>query len=200
MIAPTFAKVSNNNVTNGGAPGISASFLNEEERILKLVNALACDANVTSDLSGNVTVASLLTNAAVGTLTGTTSGSVIYFQPMIGNLLVTICQAQNYNNTTSTRQHITLPHAYTRGGPCFIGGILNPTTTKGCYFYNGGTSGTLLNCAQQLWGGSSAGGTLNVVTQAKCVNWYEVLGAADTIEFDGNLGGNSNGWLLMFGN
>jgi hypothetical protein len=185
--------------TNGAAPGISASLLNEEERILKLINALACDANVTSDLAGNAVVASLKTNAAAGSLVGTTAGSITYFQPLVGNMIVTIAQANNYNNTSTTRQHFTLPNVYTRGGFCFIGGILNPTTTKGCYFYSGGTSGTLLSCAQQLLGGSGAGGTLNLVTQAKCVNIYEVLGAADTIEFDGNLGGPSNGWLLFAG-
>lgn len=45
---------------NGSAPGISSSFLNQLESFLVTINNAATDANISSDGSGNMTIAKLL--------------------------------------------------------------------------------------------------------------------------------------------
>ncbi len=158
------------------------------------------DSLITSDHSGTLLAQAFKPNATAGTLTGTTAGTITYYQPILGNFLVTVMKANNYKNASGTRQHITLPVTYTTGAFAIIGGILQTSGSTKCYFYTGGTGGTLINCAQ--WGlgaAGAAGGFPSVATNAPTVNLYDVEGAFDTFELDGSNTGNANGWVFLFG-
>ncbi len=182
--------------TNGGAPGISAAFLNEEERILKLINALACDANVSSDLAGNASLASLLLTGNVQTINGTSGGTVTLYQPMTGSgLKIVIASFNNYNNTTTTRQQFTFTNAFTSGAFYWVGAVTNPNTS-GIYFRNGSTLIATNNCCFS----SGSGVTRNIGTTNRnpCFSIGEV-GNPTLFEVDGSLSGASIGEVIIIG-
>ncbi len=137
--------------------------------------------------------------ASLNTLTGSTNGSLVYWQPTIGNLQIFIIKANAYRNATGVRQAITLPTAYQYGAFGWIGTILNTTGSSKCYFYNGGTGGTLLSVNQIGIGTGGNAGGFTVNTFAPTCNFFEINTAWDTIQFDGSLTANGSGWCIFIG-
>jgi hypothetical protein len=71
-------------------------------------------------------------------LGGTTAGSVLYILPFQGfGLKIFAASFVGYNNTTATKQTITLPQAFNQQAFFWIGGILS-VTTSGVNFTNNG--------------------------------------------------------------
>lgn len=66
--------------TSGGAPGISAGFLNGVENFLQQINGIATDATVTSDGAGTETVTGINANkvqlVGTGAIVGFLAGSI----------------------------------------------------------------------------------------------------------------------------
>lgn len=108
--------------TDGGAPGVSAEFLNPLETFLQSVNSAATDSNI-SAASGIMTVLGMVNNVAAVTITGTTGGSASLYQFLRGNVKACILYLNNYQNNSATEQVISLPQAYTAKAFIFTGNL-----------------------------------------------------------------------------
>src|SRR5687767_15023506 len=104
--------------SNGGAPGISADFLNAVETMLDGINTSAEDTNISANGSGMLTLLSLAINTTAVSGTGTTAGSAQLYQFMRGTLKIAILHFNGYRNASATEQTIALPVAYTT--KCFV--------------------------------------------------------------------------------
>ncbi len=139
---------------------------------------------------------SLALNSNQGNLVGTTNGNIFYWQPFTGSAFkLFMCQASNYNNTSATRQAITLPVAF---GACvgwFCNGFLNPVnTTRGFYLK--------LSGVQQQGNMFTGNGAITTNTgpfPSASMGGLNTTSGFDTIEFDGSLSGNGSGILVLIG-
>jgi hypothetical protein len=156
--------------TSGGAPGIDAPFLNALEAWIKLVD-----------------------NTPPVTLTGTTSGTVTLYQPLQGIYKACLFDFQNYRNSSTTKQNITLPAPFTSKCFAYIGGI-HPVAGSGVFFMSGGAGGTAVNF-NQYTGASSK----SQLTHIPATNIGEVTVGWDTLSIDGSYTGGVFGIILCVG-
>jgi hypothetical protein len=121
--------------------GISASFLNNIENFLVLINSAATDSNV-SAASGIVTAKGLATGTSLMNLAvhntvknGSTSGTMTVGEFFVGgtSLKITLINFSNYKNAGSAN-NVVLNAPYTSGGQIFSG------FTQGLSFLNGGST------------------------------------------------------------
>lgn len=158
---------------NGGAPGISATALDQIEGWMYMVD-----------------------NPPDVTLNGTTAGTAHLWEMVFHNRKEVLIFFAGYENSTSTRQSIVLPTPFSTIAMARATGIGSPDS-KGVYFY---LSGTAQNVTVPS---SLSGGGHSTITGGPLASWTPIAGIAsgfDTIEIDGNYTGPANGIVHLVGN
>jgi hypothetical protein len=138
--------------TNGGAPGISSSFLNGLESWIKQV-----DSN-----------ASILV-----TVNGTTSGSANLYQILQGTVKAFLLQFVGYRNASATEQRLTLPTPFTTRCLFIAGHVTNASV------WNGGSQ--VAGQLADVDGLSASGGTSGGYTAFHPMDFGEITSAFDQL-------------------
>lgn len=138
--------------TNGGAPGISASFLGNLENWIKQVD---------SNSSILVTVA------------GTTSGTANLYQILQGTVKAFLLQYVGYRNSSATEQRLTLPTPFTTRCLFIAGHSTNASV------WNGGSQ--VASQLADVDGLSASGGTSAGYTNFHPMDFGEITTAFDQL-------------------
>lgn len=109
--------------TDGGAPGVSAEFLNPLETFLTSINSAAYDPLISAN-AGIETVVGLITGAGLASLaskmtgvSGSASGSMTVYETFAGSFKVVLVIFSNFKNTGGAVS-VTLTTAF--NGPAFF--------------------------------------------------------------------------------
>lgn len=178
--------------TDGGSPGISASFLNQAENFLVTVNSAATDASISA--AAGLLSAVGFASTSTASVTGTTNGSATIYQFMQGTLKAFFCYYNAYRNSTATEQRITLPVAFTSYAIYVAGGGI-PLS----HFWLSGSSLTgKCNVITSLPSGSAAGN----ITNNSSINGFqygEITSGFDQYGLGTSLGANFTAGLFVIG-
>lgn len=168
--------------TDGSAPGITASFLNQLETFLSTINALASNSAITPT-----------------TINGTTSGTISQWLlggPTTGSsancFKLYLFYFNAYQNSTGVRQRITLPSPFATGGIAWVGGIHVPTSGKGIYTVDNTTGGHNFN----VFNGYNSSLSQAVLP---CYAIGEFNNEMSYMDIDGSTSGAANGWVMLMG-
>lgn len=179
--------------TSGGAPGIDAPFLTALELYLA---GVVSDSNITSNGAGILTMLGLVNNDAGVTITGTTNGSATLYQFLRGNVKAFYIMYNNYRNSTTTEQRITLPQAFTKYAHYFA-----PAGVPQGHIWNGGTQNTG-HISTMVAFTASAPGPGNATSSLSAFNGYQIGDVStpfDQIGLGVSLGANFTCGLFMIG-
>lgn len=176
--------------TNGGAPGISAAFLNALE---DFAFAGWFDSLITSNGSGRIS-ASGLSITSTNTV-GTTNGSANFCQFLQGTIKGCFVHFASYRNATATEQKITLPVAFTAYGVWLAGGIPGNVT-----IHNGGSQVTnQINVVTTIASSGGSAGGVTLGSNFRGFAYGEIAAGFDQIGLGVSQGSNSVGGLLIVG-
>jgi hypothetical protein len=163
---------------NGGAPGISASYLNGVENMLASINSAATDGSISANGSGILTLLGLVNNDAGQSIVGTTSGTATLYQFLRGNVKAFFLYFTGYRNSTSTEQKITLPQAFAHYAHYYAAGGIPQM-----HFYNGGSQvngkiSTITNFPSPPGPGNSTSGlnAINGLGYGDVSNAFDAIG------------------------
>lgn len=175
--------------SNGTSPPINGSFLNGVESFLLLVNALATDANITSDSAGAATMIKLAINAGGTVLNGATAGTATLYQPLNGTLKLVMCYLSGFRNGGGSAQTLAIPTAFTTSFRWWVGDI-NPIT------FVGSSTNRTSDIVTAL---AAGGGTLTSQTTVNKHSFGSVNAGVDTISFNASEASTHTGLILMIG-
>lgn len=182
--------------TNGTSPGISAAFLNAIEAFLDSINTAAYDTHISSSV-GIVTLLGLIVNGAIQTnptavtVTGTTSGTAVLYQFLIGTVKAAILFDNGYRNSTTTEQTISLPTPFTSKCLVFTGNIQTLTP------YSSGTAQT--NTVRVLSTIAAAGGSSTLQNNISAYSIGYFTSNFDAIGLGKSQGGTFTDITLLIG-
>lgn len=169
-------------LNDGSAPGLDASFFNGVENALVAINPGAFNTAMTPTIiagtSGGTISMWLIAGNTSGSSANTFKHYLFYFNA--------------YQNSTGTRQRITLPSPFSSGGIAWVGGIHVPTSGKGIYTIDNTTGGHNFNVFNGF-NSSVSQGTL------PCYSIGEFNNEMSYMDIDGSTTGPANGWVMLMG-
>ena len=174
--------------TNVGAPGISASFLNNIENFLVTVNSAATDSHFTSSGNGIFNALGLAVSPTAVSVSGT-SGTASLYQFWSGTVKGALVYWSNFANTSA--QNLTLPTAFASIGYFLVGETQNGTVT----FTSSGT-GVVCSVQNTI---ASAGGTQSPMTNLKGGSQGHTRGGFNVVQLLLNGGVNATGMVVVIG-
>lgn len=168
--------------TDGSAPGIDASWLNEIGAYVATINPGAVNSTMTPTViagtSGGTITMWLVSGPTTGSPVNCFKFYLFYFS--------------GYTNTTGVRQRITLPSPFATGGMAWVGGIHNPSSGYGIYIVNNTSGGV-------TWDIVTGYNTTSSSLQLPCFSRGEFGGEVSYVDIDGSTTGGASGWILMIG-
>jgi hypothetical protein len=174
---------------NGGSPPVNSNFLNGVESFLLTVNALATDANITSDGNGAATLAKLALNTSSTVLNGATAGTATLYQPFNGTLKLVLVYLNGFRNGGGTAQTLAIPVPFTTSFR-FWTGDTNPLT------FTGSSVSRTANIITAL---AAGGGTITSQTTVNSHSMGHVNAATDTVSFNSGEASTHTGLIVLLG-
>lgn len=168
---------------DGTAPGLDASLFNNIENFLVSTNPGAVNTAMSPVTYGGISGGSI----TIWQFFGSTSSS------SVANIYKLILMYFNqYHNSTTSRQRITLPTPFTTGGIAQVGGVVVPTTGGIYTVDNTGTGGHNWNVFN---------GFNSSLSQARlpCYCIGEFNSEMSFMDIDGSGSGPANGWIRLEG-
>jgi len=177
----------------GGAPGISATFLNAIEAFL---SAGWFDSSITSNHSGVMTSLGQIVNGPISPsaspvtpLSGSTSGTATLYQPFQGTFKLVFVVLANFRNGGGSAQTIALPTPFTAAFYIASGDINSMQMMSSA-------SAQSINIITAL---ASAGGAASGSTTFGSYSLGACNHAADTLSFNGSNASTHTGVLMIAG-
>lgn len=179
---------------DGGAPGISAEFLNPLETFLLSINSASYDSHISADGSGKLTLITLNATPAQTTLNGGTAGTAVLTQDLVGTIKRVLVILTGFR-TAGASQTIAIPVPFTK--QCFVrsSNLGGATGFNGFQLLSSGTPQSV-GLITTL---SSAGGTNTSVTTVFGHSIGECFHAIDTIQFVSGSSANASGSIELVG-
>lgn len=174
---------------NGGSPPINENFLNGVESFLLLINALATDANITSDGNGAATLLKLAVNAPSTVLNGSTAGTATLWQPLNGTLKLVLVYLNGFRNGGGSAQTLAIPVPFTTSFRWWTGDT-NPLT------FTGSSVARTANIITAL---AAGGGTITSQTTVNSHSFGGLTAAVDTISFNSGEASTHTGLIVAVG-
>ena len=157
---------------NGGAPGISAPFLNNMENYLQLLRT--ADVNITANGAGLLTALALAINTPPVTITGNTAGTATLYQVLQGTVKLAVLSMNGYRNNTGTEQVIYFPVPYSNKAVVITG-----ATQSLHSYYGGNQQNNTIRCFTGLvagGGSSSIQSNINQYSIGIFTNNFDAIG------------------------
>lgn len=171
--------------TDGSAPGINSTFLNSIETFLLSVAPGSVNTPMTPVVTNGTSGGTITIWTFFG---GTPSSSVANIYKLI------MVYFYQYQNSTTSRQRITLPVPFATGGIAQVGGIHVPTSGTGIY-----TIDNIPGSGGHNW--NVFNGFNSSLSQAilPCYSIGEFNNQMSYMDIDGSTTGPANGWVRLQG-
>lgn len=171
------------NFTDGSAPGLDASWFNAIGTYVASINPGSVNSAITP---------TVINGTSGGTITMWLIAGPTVSSAAANCFKLYLIYFSGYQNSTGTRQRITLPSPFATGGMAWCGGVHNPTSGKGIYIVNNSSGGV-------NWDIVTGYNTSTSQLMLPCFSRGEWGGEVSYVDIDGSTTGAASGWVLLMG-